>query len=215
LAFRNATIVVWQGVLFGLVLPGCGPPLGALWYHTFMPSQKVPAEFELPEGPLLILVDDDQDLIQPPLARHALVDALARQLKAHGVADRVTKNEELARLRQSDPEFESRGTREVGQLLGADTVLWLSTVQFVVEDDLEIASTPGKFAVTLKVVNALAEERRDVRLWPPERKGRLVVVTVSSHDIRACRNQAEVHQKMGGALATEIGQLFYEKTVEQ
>ena len=96
--------------LICLAVAGCGPNAGA-WLYTLglYKKQKVPAEFKLPEGSVLILVDDDQELIHPAEARLALVDELAKRLKTHGITDRVTTNEEMARIRQAEPNFDRRG----------------------------------------------------------------------------------------------------------
>jgi len=195
---------------------GCGQKVGALMYIFGVgPKQRVSAEYKLPKGPVLVLVDDDLDLIQPPLARHALVDELAKQLREHGIAERVTTNEELARIRQSEPDFDGVAADAVGRLARADTVLWLSTKEFFVEDDVEIASSPGRFTVVLKVVNALAKKRQDVRLWPPEPEGRLITVTLKPHEIRSCKTRPEVHQKTAAAMADKVARLFYDWEAEQ
>jgi hypothetical protein len=56
------------------------------------PKTRIQAEYPLKTDSLLVLIDDEQDLVQPALARHFLVDSLARQLKEHGVAERITTN---------------------------------------------------------------------------------------------------------------------------
>ena len=202
--------------LWLLVLPGCGPSFGA-WLYTLgmVPKQESKADFKLPSGPVMVLVDDDQDLIQPPVARQALVDTLAKQLKEQKIADRVTTNEEVARLRQTESNFDQRGARELGRLAGAKTVIWLVVKQFSVESDLDLTVTPAKFAVTLKVVNAEAEKREDVRLWPPDREGRLMVVSVAPQDVRACKSRAEVHERIAAEMADKIVKLFYDYEIEQ
>ncbi len=180
-----------------------------------VPKQDSKAEFKLPQGPLMVLVDDDQDLMQAPLARQALVDALAKQLREHQIADRITTSDELSKLRQSEPKFDQRGAREVGRLAGADTVLWLSIKQFTMENDLDIAVSPATFAASLKVINAKAERREDVRLWPLDREGRLIVVTISPQDIRACKSKPQVHEKMASTMADKVAKLFYDYQIEQ
>jgi hypothetical protein len=195
---------------------GCGPSLGA-WLYTLKlyPTQTIAAQYTIPKGNLLILVDDDRDLIQPKTARDSLIDELAKLFKEHEVADRVTTNEELSKLRQQEPKFEKRGAREIGQLANADTVLWLNTINFSLNNDLEMTVTPGKFAVMVKVVNAKAEKADEVRLWPTDRDGRLVEVTMSSHDIRQCKSLKEAHEKMAAALADEVAKLFYEQKIKE
>lgn len=198
------------------LVSGCGPSMGA-WFYTLgmVPNQKSTAEYKLPSGSVLVLVDDDQDLIEPPLARKMLVDSLAKQLKEHKITDRVTTNEEIARLRQSEPNFDQRGAREVGRLAKADTVVWLSVKQFSVETNLELSVSPGTFSANLKVVNANAEKREDVRLWPMDREGRLIVATVPAHQIRACKSQSEVHEKLAETMADSVAKLFYDYEIPQ
>jgi hypothetical protein len=187
------------------------------WLYTLgmVPKQKSNAEFKLPEGPVLILVDDEQDLIDPPVAREALVTSLAQQLKEHKIADHITTNEELAHLRKSEPNFERRGAREVGRLAGAHTVLWLSIRRFTVEKDLELAVSPAQFSATLKVVNAQAEKREEVRLWPQDREGKLIDVSVAAQDLHTCKSKAEVHEKIAEAMADKVAKLFYDYQIEQ
>jgi hypothetical protein len=179
------------------------------------PKQKSTAEYKLPAGPVLILVDDDQDLVQPPTTRQMLVDSLAKQLKEHKIADRVTTNEELARVRQGNAKFDQRGAREAGQLVGADTVIWLAVRQFSMENDIEYAVSPAQFAATLKVVNAKAEKKDDVRLWPLDREGRLVEVSVSAQDLHKLAIKTEICQKIADEMADKVAKLFYDYQIEQ
>jgi len=209
--------VPWLGLwaTLWLAASGCGQQAGILMYHMGLVKPKtIPAEFELPKAPLLILVDDDWDLVHPRTARDALVDALAKELKTHGLIERATTNEELARIRQSEPDFEQRGAREVGRLAKADTVLWLKVVRFALEDDLELAVSHAHFAVTVKVLDARADKREAVRLWPKGREGKLVEAKISPHDIRKCKTTREAHAAMAGPLAQKIAQFFYEHPQE-
>lgn len=205
-------------VLSGMVcagLAGCGQSMGAVLYTMgAYPSQKIPAEYSLPKGNLLILVDDDRDLIQPATAREVLVDELAKLLKEHELVDHVTTNEEIIRLRREEPKFDQRGAREVGKMANADTVLWLSTIDFSVNNDLEMAVTPARFSVMLKVLDVKAEKAGEVRLWPLERDGRLVEITISPQDLHQAKSLKEAHEKMATALSEEIAKLFYEQTVK-
>lgn len=202
--------------MLGIACAGCGPELGAWMYHAGMvPSEQVPAEYKLPAGPVLILVDDDQDLVQPSVARDMFVDSLAKQFKEHKIADHITTNEELAHVRQTEPKFEQRGAREVGRMVGADTVVWVSVKQFLLERDLEMAVSPAQWAVTLKVVNAKAEKRDEVRLWPMDREGKLIDVSVRPQELHRVKATSEVHQKMADELADKIAKVFYDYEITQ
>ncbi len=199
-----------------VLAPGCGPKYGALLYFAGMgQDQKTPAEFELPAKALLILVDDDYGLIQPPIARDALVEAVARELRDHGVAEKITSNEELARLRQSTPDFEKRCADAVGKMANAEVVLWLQVVRFTIPDDIDAAMVPCYYGVTVKVLDATATKREDVRLWPKEREGKTVEVTISPHDLQQAKSIREAHTLAAETLAVDVARLFYEYKTEQ
>lgn len=194
---------------------GCGPGVAA-WLYTFelYPAQKIPAQYNPPKGSYLILVDDDKDLIHPSTARDTLVDEMAKRLREHGIAENVTTNEELARLRQIEGRFNERGAREIGELARADYVLWMKTIRFDLNNDLEMLVSPGKWAVMVLVLKVEEDQADKVRLWPNEREGRLVDITVSAHDLRKCKSLKEVHELMASTLADETAKLFYEQKIK-
>jgi hypothetical protein len=195
---------------------GCGPQLGAIIYYlNLTPKDTISAEFKLPPGPILILVDDDQELVKPPLACEALVDALATQLKEHKAAERVTTNEEIGLIRKSVADFDKLSVREVGRRADADTVIWMNVEDFFIEKDLEMLVTPARFSVVLKVFNAREENKAKIRLWPSTPAGRSVSITLSPHEARQCKSHAEVHQLLAAQLAGEVAKLFYEYKVEK
>ncbi|NLE60046.1 MAG: hypothetical protein GX616_16970, partial [Planctomycetes bacterium] len=195
---------------------GCGPEFGAVMYHLGVGAeQKSRAEFKIPPGPVLILVDDEMDLVAPPLAREALVDELATRLKEHKVAERVTTNEEIALIRRSAADFDELSVRAVGRRANADTVIWMNVEDFYVEKDLEMMVTPARFGVKLKVFNANEEDRGKIRLWPPEREGRRIDITVSPHDARKCKSRSEVDHLLATTMADKVAKLFYDYKVER
>lgn len=202
-------------VSLGGIAAGCGQDAGAIIYTLGMyPTQVIPAEYKIPPGNVLVLVDDYRDLIQPTTARDALVDEMAKRLKEQQIAERVTTNEELAELRRREPRFDERGAREIGEMANADTVVWLNTVDFAINNDLEMVVTPARFSVTVRVLNAKAETAEEVRMWPEaERDGRLVSSQVSPHDIRACKNLKQAHALMATTLAEEVMKLFYDQKI--
>jgi hypothetical protein len=209
-------ILLAATVCFSLgFVSGCGPA-GAAWLYTLelYPAQKIPAEFQLPKGSYLVLLDDDKDLINPSTARDVLVDEMAKRLKEHEISDKVTTNEELAKLRQAEPRFSERGARELGGLAHADTVLWLKTIRFDLNSDLEMLVSPGKWAVMVLVLNAKETEKEKVRLWPHEQDGKLVEIIVNAHDLRKCKSLKEAHELMASKLADEVAKLFYEQKIK-
>jgi hypothetical protein len=195
---------------------GCGPGLGSVLYiWGLVPEQKVKAEFKIPPGPVLILVDDDLDLVEPPVAREELVAKLTAQLREHKAVEQVTTNEEIGLIRRSVPDFDRLSIREVGRKAKADTVMWMSVDDFYVDDDPEMLVNPARFAVRLKVFNVNEEDKRKLRLWPPEREGRPVSLTVRPTELRECKSRADVHQLLAKEMADKVAKLFYDYTIER
>lgn len=197
-----------------LTVAGCGEMAAAAYF--LMPPKKVDAEYKLAEGKsVVILVDDPLGRVDPPLARRQLVDALAEELRKHDIAHKITSEEELARIRQSEPDFEKLTIRQVGELANADLMIWMSVTQFSYSRELEVAVGKGKFGVRLKVFDIHAENMNDLRLWPPQPDGKYVVAEVKSHELRACKDQAEAHEKLAQALAEKVAKLFYSYLVDR
>jgi hypothetical protein len=198
-----------------LMICGAGCHEAGVLHYFLMPDQKVEAEFELSDKPLVILVDDVRGLVDPPMARQALVESLSEELREHKVARRITTNEELARVRQAEPDFDKLSIREVGRKVNADVMIWISVIEFGFDQNLEMAVAPGRFVAKVKVFDIRAENEGNLRLWPTQRQGRFVDVEIPPHKVRSCKNKAEVHEKLADAMADKIARLFYEYTKER
>lgn len=194
---------------------GCGGQMGALMYHSGMFDQTVPAEYQLPPGSKLILVDDDSDQLPSQHVQEALVDTLAQELKNAGLAQQVTTNDEISQIRQATPNFDKTAADAVGRKANADVVIWIKVVRFTLEDDLDMVIAPAHFTVMLKVLNSRATDRKDVRLWPTDPDGRLVEAEVDPHTIRRCKDAKQAQTKMAEELTVEIMKLFVEQKVQR
>jgi hypothetical protein len=149
------------------------------------------------------------------MARRKLVESLSDQLRQHNVAQRITTNEELARVRQAEPEFDKLSIREVGRKVNADIMIWISVVEFGFDQNLDMAVNPGRFVTKVKVFDIQAENEEELRLWPPVRQGRYVEVKISPQKVRSSKNREEVHAKLADAMADKIVKFFYEYTKER
>lgn len=214
---RRSIHMAAGAALLLVTVAGC-QQLATLWYFIRPPLKTVKAEYPLKSAGVLVLVDDDQGLVKPPMAREFLVDALAREFKDNKVTDKVTTNEEIARIRQAEPKFDERGARELGQLAEAQTVVLLSVTSFAMADEMELAAAPAKFGVSVRLIDAKAEDRDKVRLWPSElteREGRTVECEIPAHELRKFKTATEAHAELAKRLAGEIAILFYDHQVEQ
>lgn len=206
------------GLMLALVFgcAGCQALAAAAYVSGIGSTRKIPAQFQLPEGPTVILIDDFLDVVQPPLAKDILHDRLIEELhNNHAVNSPFTTREELARLRQRDPDFDKKTIREVGRMAGAETMIWIKPTTYDVHDNLDLAHSDGRFVAVVKVFNILEEDIQNLRLWPGNRDGHQVMVTLSVHDIRASKSKAEVHRAIGAKMAEEVARLFYTHTVDR
>ncbi|UCE58296.1 MAG: hypothetical protein JSU63_12735 [Phycisphaerales bacterium] len=203
----------WGGVLLfaGLVtLSGCGYTGGKLAYVLgFGREQVVSAQFNLTDGPVAILVDDlDASIDWPDASRH-LVEELGQELIKRKAAKKIVPRRTLDHLRQSDPGFDKRGCREVGELAGAEQVLWIESRDFLAQTDIQDAARAAYWIVTVKVVNALEKEQRSrVRLWPVGSDGHPLAVQLPGDTVIRLKKRDAIAKVLAGRLAVEITKLF-------
>lgn len=199
-------------VLLPWFVGGCGMSQGQLFYMLgFGRGKKVEAEFRLTDGPILILLDDPTGTIDRPAARRYFVDELGQLLVKKEAAQKVIPRRTLEQLRQSQPEFEKRGAREIGELAGAEQVLWLEVRDFVAEEQFHDPVTAAYFAITVKVVNVLEKKQRSrVRLWPTSPQGRLITATLTGSEVHLAKTGDAISRQLAERLAGDIARLFYD-----
>ncbi len=196
-----------------LAFAGCGPEAGAfIYFFGQPPKQVVKARFKLTTGPLLILFDDSPAVDMPPELREMAVRAIAEEFRNTKVNDKVVPPSRLAELRRKredvTPRGVPRGIREVGRMVEAEQVLWMLPKEFAMPTTPEQVADPARLTVALKVINAKATERDQLRLWPISEDGELVSVTIPPHKVRQTKTTNELLDLIARELAVEVGRLF-------
>ena len=114
-------------------------------------------------------------------------------------------------MRQSLPDFDSRGAREIGETAHAEQVVWIQVDDFLAEPQIQEAVVAAYFNVTVKVLNALEKERRArVRLWPTNPRGELVSVTLTGSEVAIAKTKDGIAKKLAEKLAVAAAKLFYD-----
>ncbi|MHC4696485.1 MAG: hypothetical protein ACYTFA_07075 [Planctomycetota bacterium] len=210
----SSRIGLWRVLALAACLGsgGCTYTGGKILYMLGFGREKVvEAEFRLTEEPVLILVDDFGDHVDWPAAKRYLSDELGQQLLKHSAAKKIIPQETIDRLRQSDPTLTKRSCREVGELAGAEQVLWIEVRDFLAEEIFDDVSDAAYFSVTVKVINVLEKERRSrVRLWPTGGEGRFVVGRLPGTAVAHLKSRDAISKALAGELAVEISKLFYD-----
>lgn len=195
-----------------LASTGCGHSQGALLYMLgFGQGKKIPAKFVLTETPIMILVDDVTHRINSPLVRRQLVNDLSQELLRNEAAKRIVPLATVEHLRQTLPRFEQRGGREIGELGGAEQVIWIQVQDFRALEQIEEVTAAAFFSVTIKVLNVLEKKnRRRVRLWPTSPNGHPIIVLMTGSEVAIEGTRARIGKELTKRLATNIAKLFYE-----
>ena len=193
-------------------LGGCGRSQGELLFMLGLGQGRMAeAKFRLTEAPIMILIDDSSNRLTSPLTTTQLFDQLAQELLEHQAARKIIPQSTLRHLREATPNFEKRGCREIGELGGADQVLWIQVQDFLAAEQIEDIMTAAYFTVTVKVVNVLEEKRRTrVRLWPESTRGHVVTASLDGSRAAAEKTRDALARTLAHRLAAKIAKLFYD-----
>jgi hypothetical protein len=172
---------------------------------------KVEARFKLTEGPLMVFIDDVHERVDWPRARAYLCDDLSQELLHNRAAKRIVPRETIDALRQSMADFETRGARELGEMVGAEQVLWVEMHDFLAEERIADPGTAAYWTVTVKVLNAREKESRTrVRLWPTSPEGHIVSASLAGADVDRLKTKDAISKELSEKLVVDIAKLFYD-----
>lgn len=203
-AFSRGVVVAMMTVS----LSGCHEIAG-IFAAMGSKDRKVEARYTLGQGPILILVDDVNQLIDWPAAPHYLTDELSQRLIRHKATTKVIPPETLENLKESVEGFSKKSAREIGELLGAEQVIWIETQSFLATDEVSEASEAALWTVTVKVLNAREKTNRaNVRQWPPGVAGEAINVRMTAATAVRLKTRDAVSRGLASLLAIEITKLF-------
>lgn len=220
IAFPGSGRTRWCGawlVLIAFLPAGCtysgGVLLSALGFGR---GADVEAKFLLTREPLAILIDDPAQRIDWPRTRAYLFDELAQQLLEHEAAPKIVPRQTIEHLHQTVPNFEKRGCREIGELAGAEQVLWLEVRDFLATEDFFDASSAAYVTVSVRVINVKETENRSrVRLWPESPRGHIVSVSMSGSEVVIAKTRDEIAKQLAEGLAGKVAELFYGRRLRE
>jgi len=170
----------------------------------------VEAAFHLTPNPLLILVDDDSGSVRFPPAKRYIADAVAQELLRNKAAALIVPQETVDVLRQVHSNFDRRGCREVGEMAGAEQVLWIQIQDFLADEEIASASDAAYITVTVKVINVLEKQSRSrVRLWPIGSAGTPLSTTISGAKTIELKTTDAICTQLAEDISVKVAKLFY------
>ncbi len=177
--------------------------------------EKVEAQFLLTQQPLMVFIDDVHERLSWPSAERYVFDAITQELLRNEAAHKIIPRETILRLRQSEPDFQRRGCREIGELAGAEQVLWIEVRDCLADPEIRSAIDAAYLIVTVKVINVLEKERRTrVRLWPNSPEGHQVSVSMGGAEAVECKTEDAITKKLADRLAVGVARLFYDHELD-
>jgi len=178
-------------------------------------GQKVDAKFHLTAGSVMVFVDDVHERVDWPPARRYLWDDVSQELLRTKSATRVVPIETEESLRQTHPDFVKLSCREIGELAGAEQVVWIEVQDFLAEEDITDATNAAYFAVTVKVLNPVEKkDRHRVRVWPDSPEGQYLSANITGAGVAMAKTKDGISKELTAKLAVNIARLFHDHRLE-
>ena len=195
-----------------LTATGCGYTQGQFLYLLGVGrGQLIKPEFTFTSEPVLVLVDDVGERVTYPPSKTHLAESVADALLNNKAAQKIVPEESLARLRQGDPDFVRHSGREIGELLGAEQVLWLEVQDYLVSEQIEDALAAARCTVSVKVLNVLEKkDRLRVRVYPSTPEGRVITATMTGSELVPLKTRERISRELMLRISESIAKLFYE-----
>ena len=73
----------------------------------------------------------------------------------------------------------------------------------------------ARYAVTVKVINAKAKTKEEVRLWPPSTEGEFIQVNANPHEHQSAKSEDALAKQLSTKLAEEVVRLFRDYLVDE
>jgi len=179
-------------------------------------SRDVKAQFKLCEGPILVFVDDINERVDWPAARRFLWDDITQELLRTKSASKIIPMATEDSLRQTVADFGKLSAREIGELAGADQVLWIEVQDFLADEQITEATNAAYFVVTAKVLNAKEKDSRTrVRLWPTSPDGHTLTADLTGGAVLREKTRDGISRALTAELAVETARLFHDHRLDE
>lgn len=195
-------------VLIGLYLSASGCQSLAGFIVGMQGGELIKPEYQLDEGPLLILFDDRAGRIDRPQALRKAHKVISDLFAEKRVNSHVIPFTEWQRFQQNAEKYDRLTIREIGERLGAQQVLYVGVEKFVTQSQEGAPIFQGQFEARVKVIST--DRTRDVRLWPRDGAGYRVTVSTDPTPMDGDLNEGDVADELGAKMGEKVAKLFYE-----
>jgi hypothetical protein len=160
-----------MGLGVAVMVCGCGPRLIPVLSTPTRYEEKIPAQYDIAaraQGKIAVLVQGAPS----PGIRLILTDAILLELekKTSVKKSNLVPGSAMADLRKDEQRYLSMSQAQIGEAVGAGTVLVVKIVNY----GLYPLPTGGYYDATIKVSATLIDVKTGVLLWPVDGPGREV-----------------------------------------
>jgi len=198
--------------LVGLIAVALSTQLGCQSFAglivAFKGGNLIEAEYDMPEGPLLILFDDRGGRVDQPKAIREAHRKISDLFAEKDVNTKVIDFPQTQRFKQQEEDYDKLTIREIGEKLGADNVLYIAVEKFTLNQEPGAPIFQGLFEVRCKVVST--DRERDVREWPSSPAGKRVTVQTDPTTDDGDVSPGQVADELGDKLGEKVAKLFFD-----
>lgn len=190
-------------LLLGLAVAGCSVP-GALLYK-FAGPPAIPARYNVPKTPLLVLVENAHSGAIAIPETDALAQVIYEDLRENKVAPLIDPDK-VHELRDHNPiTFAKMSIAEIGQRVGAQQVLYIRVHQ------LDIEAPPASDVVRLKIGAKIriVEAAIARTTWPDSGDTEAFEVETPWQRIEPGTSRSSLNQEILRESGEEIARWFY------
>ena len=189
------------------ILVGCNIPntLYAIFIAPLIPPPTVEAEHSMADKTLLIWIDDTAVGPKHHSLRRELTMQMRKHLEDHQAIGDTVEYLKITQFRMTHPEFIDMSIQELGKRLQAQQVMYLfiNQVQFYHE------AGEGYYQPSLSGSCKIVDVNLGERVWPIDQSYQSFAVTQPMIEGKGTEFEDGLIQKLGAAVAQEIGPYFY------
>lgn len=196
----------WPALGLIPLLCGC-QQLGAL-FTVLKGGETINAEYNLPDGPLAVVLDDPEQFGVPADAMQAFHDKITQVFQERKIKARVIPFEDLQRVRQNEAAFDEMSVRQIGEALGADHVIYVKVTYWALREAPGDPYFRGRANAGVKVCST--ERKRNVKLWPTDKDYWPVSAQTDRDANESAGAEAQVARLLAEKTAISVAELFHE-----
>ena len=198
---------------FGIFLVSCNYLVPASYIIDGPPS--IDAQYTLPDRKTVVFVDDRTNILSRTQLRAVIGDKVSTVLMKQGlVTDTIATRDAIAIARKDETVDKPIPISEIGQRVGADTIIYVQIEDFALSAPGGIARPSAQASV--KVIDVSGRSR--LYPAPSELKGQPVSTSmreVSEDLYQSTAGRRQIEDILAAEIGAEVAKLFYKHEVTE